>query len=264
VTSFGRAQIAASLRAAGCVFAEAEADVLLATTRDPGVLAAMVARRSAGFPLEQVVGWADFCGVRVTVAEGVFVPRPRSELLVHAATRAIQEAGRSPIVVDLCCGTGAIGAAIAARVPAIRLHAADIDPAAVRCARANLAPGGGTRVHEGDLFAALPPELSGKVTVLVANVPYVPTAELALMPAEARCHEPRAALDGGADGLAVLGRVAVGAIGWLEPGGVVLMETSRAQRDQAMALLAGHGLEAATAHQDDLDATIVTGRRPAA
>ncbi|MYR62648.1 putative protein N(5)-glutamine methyltransferase, partial [Streptomyces sp. SID625] len=96
----------------------------------------------------------------------------------------------------------------------VELHAADIDPAAVRCARRNIAPAGG-RVHHGDLYAALPADLRGRVDVLAANVPYVPTGEVPLLPSEARDHEPPAALDGGADGLDVLRRVAAGAPDWL-------------------------------------------------
>ncbi|HEU5107029.1 MAG TPA: putative protein N(5)-glutamine methyltransferase, partial [Micromonosporaceae bacterium] len=233
---------------------EDEADVLLATSTDPATLDAMAARRSAGVPLEYVVGWADFCGVRVTVTEGVFVPRPRSALLVREAARV---AARGATVVDLCCGTGAIGAALAARVPGIELHAADLEPAAVACARANLA----APVHRGDLFDALPAGLRGRIDVLVANVPYVPTGELALLPAEARLHEPRSGLDGGPDGLAVLRRVAAGAPDWLAPGGSVLMETSRAQQPAALAVLAAHGLTARPGEWEDIGATAVIGRR---
>jgi release factor glutamine methyltransferase len=158
--------------------------------------------------------------------------------------------------VDLCCGTGAIGAALAVRVPGIVLHAADLSPDAVRCARANLA----APVHRGDLFDALPDHLRGRIDVLVANVPYVPTDEVDLLPAEARLHEPRDVLDGGPDGLAVLRRVAAGAPVWLAAGGAVLMETSRAQRAAALRALTDHGLRAAWAYDADLDATVVIGR----
>jgi release factor glutamine methyltransferase len=253
-----RTAIAARLRAAGCVFAEDEADVLLATSTDPAVLAAMVDRRAAGAPLEYVVGWADFCGVRVRVADGVFVPRPRTAFLVREAAGIATALARAPLVVDLCCGTGAIGAALVARVPGMRLHAADLSPAAVRCARANLS----VPVHSGDLFDALPGDLRGRVDVLVANVPYVPTGEIGLLPVEARLHEPREVLDGGPDGLAVLRRVAAGAPDWLAPGGAALMETGRAQRPTALRVLAASGLLAAAAYDPDLDATVVIGRRP--
>src|SRR5262245_29444624 len=123
------------LRAAGCVFAEDEARLLVGAARSPADLAAMVDRRAAGLPIEYVVGWAEFAGLRVAVAPGVFVPRRRTEFLVDQAA-ALTRPGA--VVVDLCCGSGAVGAALAAAVEGIELHAADIDPAAVRCARRNL------------------------------------------------------------------------------------------------------------------------------
>ncbi|GGQ13867.1 putative protein N(5)-glutamine methyltransferase [Streptomyces roseolilacinus] len=252
----------AALRAAGCVFAEDEAELLLAAARTPAALAAMVARRAAGHPLEHVVGWAEFGGLRVAVDEGVFVPRRRTEFLVEQAA-ALAPRGARPVVVDLCCGTGALGAALVTALDgAAELHAADIDPAAVRCARRNVAPLGG-RVHEGDLFAALPSALRGRVDVLLANVPYVPTAEVALLPAEARLHEALVALDGGADGLDVLRRVAARAEHWLAPGGSLLFETSGAQAPAAVRIAEGSGgLAARTATCDDRYATVVIATRP--
>ncbi len=179
--------IATRLRAAGCVFAEEEARLLIAAARDPSELDAMVERRAAGLPLEQVIGWAEFCGLRILVEPGVFVPRSRTEFLMEQAAAL---ASPGAVVVDMCCGSGAVGAALAAAVPGVELHAADIDPVAVRCARRNLAALGG-HVHQGDLYAALPAGLRGGVDVLVVNGPYVPTQEIELLPREAREHEPR-------------------------------------------------------------------------
>ncbi|GAB2608451.1 putative protein N(5)-glutamine methyltransferase [Streptomyces capparidis] len=253
------ASLVRRLRAAGCVFAEDEARILLAAARTPGELAALAERRASGTPLEHLVGWAGFHGLRVAVDPGVFVPRRRSEFLVdHAAALAPP----APVVVDLCCGSGALSAALAAVVRPAELHAGDIDPAAVRCARRNLAPAGGL-VHRGDLFRALPHDLRGRVDVLLANVPYVPTGDLPLLPCEARDHEARTALDGGPDGLAVLRRVAAEAGSWLAPGGTLLTETGAHQADAAAATLARHGLLPGIAHRPDLDATVVTGTRPA-
>jgi release factor glutamine methyltransferase len=258
-----REDLVARLRAGGCVFAEDEADVLLAAAADTEHdLAELVDRRLRGLPLEHVVGWADFCGVRVVVEPGVFVPRPRTELMVREAT-AIAERLPAPVtVLDLCCGCGAIGAVLAREVPGIVLHAADVDPAAVACARRNLAPLGAA-VHQGDLFAALPAMLRGQIGVLTANVPYVPTGALGLMPAEARLYEPRAALDGGDDGLSVLRRVAAGAPRWLAPAGAVLMETSHQQATSASRALDEAGLTARIVHCDELDTAVVVGHRPA-
>jgi release factor glutamine methyltransferase len=253
--------VAQRLRAAGCVFAEDEARLLLDAAATPEELADMVERRAAGVPLEHVLGWADFCGLRVAVEPGVFVPRRRTELLVRLAAGLARPGA---VVVDLCCGSGAVGAAVAAAVGPIELHAADVDPVAVRCARHNLRAVGG-HVYEGDLDEPLPAALRGRVEVLVANVPYVPTAELDLLPAEARLHEPRVALDGGEDGLDVLRRVVALAPRWLAPGGHLLVEASEPQAPEAAAVMAAGGLVPRLVADDDLEATVVVGEnaRPA-
>ncbi|SOB86178.1 putative protein N(5)-glutamine methyltransferase [Streptomyces sp. 1331.2] len=265
-----RSTVISRLRAAGCVFAEDEARILLTAASTPAELAAMVRARGAGHPLEHVVGWAEFAGLRIAVDPGVFVPRRRSEFLAAAATaltgpptlrlRGLPDGPGGPgtVVLDLCCGSGALGAAVAAGAAhPIELHAADIDPGAVRCARRNLA-GTGARVYQGDLFAALPAALRGRVDVLIANVPYVPTGDLALLPPEARLHEARPALDGGADGLDVLRRVVAEAPQWLAPGGSLLFETSERQAPTALAVTRAAGLAAVEGRHEDLDATVVT------
>ena len=275
--------VIARLRGAGCVFAEEEAAILAGTARTPAELDAMVARRAAGEPLEQVVGWAEFCGRRVFVDPGVFVPRRRSEFLVSVALGFARERPRggradgAPVIVDLCCGTGALGLAVAAGLavelgrpatpgpekglallPGVELYAADLDPAAVAGARRNVEPAGG-HVYAGDLFAALPDSLRGRISVLICNAPYVPTAEIAFMPAEAREHEAPMALDGGTDGLAILRRAAAGAGSWLTPGGVLLVETSERQAPSMTAAMTAAGLAARVHEDDDSGATVVTG-----
>jgi release factor glutamine methyltransferase len=263
--------IAARLRAAGCVFAEDEARLLTWAARTPAGLAAMVDRRAAGEPLELVLGWAEFCGLRIAVEPGVFIPRRRTEFLVReavalartAAGEGGQDAGPSrPVVVDLCCGSGAVGAALAAALGRVELYAADVDPAAVRCARRNVATAAG-RVYQGDLFQPLPARLQGRVSLLAANVPYVPTGEVGLLPPEARLHEPRVALDGGVDGLEVLRRVTAAAPLWLAPGGHLLVETSERQAHGAVEAFARDGLIPRVARSGKLHATVVIGTRPA-
>jgi release factor glutamine methyltransferase len=290
-----RSAIVTSLRAAGCVFAEDEARLLISEARTPAQLAAMVDRRAAGQPLEYVLGWAEFCGLRIAVDPGVFIPRRRTEFLVRRAVAlARRAAGRGTVgataagpatapagqasgpagqasgpagqatasapavVVDLCCGSGAVGAALAAALGPVELHAADIDPAAVRCARRNIAAAGG-HVYQGDLYEPLPASLRGRVDILAANVPYVPTGEVGLLPPEARAYEPRVALDGGADGLDVLRRVTAGAALWLAPGGHLLVETSERQAPRAVEAVARDGLIARMARSRKLNATVIVG-----
>ncbi len=245
-----KAEIVAALRDAGCVYAEEEAALILGDPRSPEEL---IARRVAGEPLELVLGWAEFRGLRIAVSPGVFVPRRRTEFL---AGLAIQHVGA--VCVDLCCGSGAIAAAVLAEAPATVVHAADIDPVAVACARRNLPEGS---VHQGDLFEALPPALAGRIDVLVANTPYVPSTEIGLMPAEARDWEPLATLDGGPDGLRLLRRIAHGARDWLTPGGVLLIEVSERQLPPARAAYDEAGLEPGEAQDEDSGAAVVIGRR---
>lgn len=243
------------LRAAGCVFAEDEAELIISTATTPDELAAMVRMRVDGLPLEHVLGWAEFCGLRVAVDHGVFVPRRRTEFLVR---QAVALAGPRSVVVDLCCGAGAVGVALAAALPQIELHASDIEPAAVACARRNVGAAGG-QVYEGDLYDALPAALRGRVDVLAANVPYVPSEAVGLLPPEARIHEPLVALDGGTDGLDLLRRVAAAAPEWLAAGGSLFFETSERQARTAVEAVARSGLRARAVSSDELSATVIIG-----
>lgn len=247
--------VVARLRAAGCVFAEDEARLLRAAATTSAELDALVERRVDGAPLETLLGWAEFCGLRIVVEPGVFVPRQRTAFLVEQAAMLARP---RDVVVDLCCGSGAVGAAIAAAVPGVEVWAADIEPAAVRCARRNLPP---DRVYEGDLYAALPTHLRGRVDLLVVNAPYVPTDAIATMPPEARDHEPRVALDGGVDGLDVQRRVAADAPAWLRPGGALLIETGADQAPHTAAAFDAAGLAPRVTHSEDLYATVVVGMR---
>jgi len=239
------------------VFAEDEARLLLTEAGSPSALEEMVVRRVEGEPLEHVLGWAEFAGLRIAVDDGVFVPRRRTEALVE---EAVALAGPGAVVVDLCCGSGALGVAVASVVDGVELHAADVDPAAVACARTNVGRVGG-RAYVGDLYAALPPSLRGRIDLLLANVPYVPSAAIALMPPEARLHEARVALDGGPDGLDVARRVIAGAPLWLAPGGSLLFETSEAQAAAAVDTVAAAGLRARVVADDERGATVVVGTR---
>jgi len=248
-----RSALTARLRAAGCVYAEDEASLLLEAADDDAHLEAMVERRVAGEPLEQVLGWAEFMGLRLVVAPGVFVPRARTGLLARLAVEGL---GPDARVLDLCCGTGALAAVLARDHEGIELWASDIDRAAVGCATRNLPA---AQVRQGDLFDALPPSLRGSFDVVVVNAPYVPSAAVATMPREARDHEALVTLDGGRDGLDLQRRVIAQATGWLVPGGRLIIETSRGQAGATLALFSAAGFDARVVLDDDLDATAVVG-----
>lgn len=251
------AALVARLRAAGCVFAEDEAAALLDAAGTPDELESMAVRRIGGEPLEQVIGWAAFDGIRVRVLPGVFVPRLRTTLLVRIAAACVARSVDSAAtrVFDIGCGSGGIGAAVAARVPEVEVWAVDVDPDAVACARLNLPP---ERVLLGDLYAPLPAGL--RAQVICANAPYVPTDAIALMPPEARDHEHLVALDGGPDGLAVQRRVIAGAGTRLVEGGSLLIETSRAQAPLTAAAARAAGLTVRIHTDDDVDGTVVEAR----
>jgi len=230
------------LRAAGCVFAEEEAALLLAETDDAAELERMTQLRVDGLPLEHVLGWAEFYGRRYVVAPGVFVPRPRTE---HLVDLAVARGGST--VLDLCCGSGAVGATVAHELQA-ELYSAELDPVAVAVARQNV-----PRVFEGDLYEPLPRGLAFDLIVVIA--PYVPTEEIALLPHEARDFEPLLALDGGTDGLALVRRILAEAGDWLALDGALLTEVSEEQAPAVVELAAAYGFAAA------VDETVVTVTR---
>ncbi|QOR72459.1 putative protein N(5)-glutamine methyltransferase [Ruania alkalisoli] len=230
-----RPELVRQLRAAGCVFAEEEAALLEAAASDPVQLERLVARRTAGEPLELVLGWVDFDGIRLGTAAGVFVPRARTQHLVEVAAALAPTGG---VVADVCCGIGAVAAALGRRRPDLRLIACDVDPAATCAARHNLP---GIDVVTGDLLEALPVTERGRLDMVVANTPYVPTDELHTMPREAREHEPALALDGGSDGLDVQRRLAVQARTWMAPGAALLTEIAADQWPAARDLFQAAG-----------------------
>lgn len=215
----------ARLRAAGCVYAEDEASVLLESGGD---IETLLARREAGEPLEYVIGWAQFDGLRIPVAPGVFIPRRRTQALL---ARALTISGERAAVLELCCGAAPVAVALKARLPDLHVCATDVDEVAVACARQTLPD-----VYCGDLFAPVPRQ---RFDLIVANAPYVPTDALATLPRETRS-EHVVGLDGGADGLDVHRRIAGEAAEWLNPGGAVLCEVAPEQAESLMRVYAGY------------------------
>lgn len=231
------------LAAAGCVFPHDEAEVLLASADTDAQLEAMMERRVLGEPLEYVVGWAEFDGMRIPVRPGVFIPRRRTHALLAQSLTMLLHGAQ---VLDLCCGAGPVAAALLRRRPDLRVCASDLDPEAVECARA-LVP----RVYCGDLFAPIPRQ---RFDLVVANAPYVPTDSLTVLPRESRA-EALTALDGGTDGLEIHRRIAAQATEWLQPGGSVLTEVSPGQVDSLMAVYALYEVTARV--DEDLEVAVV-------
>ncbi|MFB2585246.1 putative protein N(5)-glutamine methyltransferase [Herbiconiux liukaitaii] len=268
-------KVVVRLRGAGCVFAEEEARLIVEVVAERAggiaLLDELVAGRVGGAPLEHLLGWAEFDGLRVLVGPGVFVPRTRTRFLVECAMEVVRH---DSVVLDLCCGSGAVATAITARLALAErevarageadlagvgeVWACDVDGAAVEWARRNV---GAERVRQGDLFEALPRELVGRLDVVVVNAPYVPSIAIRTMPPEARLHEARVALDGGDDGLDVHRRIAKEAGRWLAPGGHLLIETSESQASATRSIFLSAGLPAEIRRSDELDATVVIAHR---
>lgn len=247
--------LVARLRASGSVFAEeelAELQRAADASDDPVALEMFVERRTLGEPIEHIVGSARFGELRVVVHQGVFVPRRRTELLatiVAERLRALADHDeRPPRLLDFGCGTGAIAALATHRVPGIDVVAVDADPGAVACARVNLP---GALVLQASALDALDAHTTAPFDVIAANLPYVPTAELALMPHEARDFEPLLALDGGSDGLEPLHEHAWAMAARLRTGGIAVTEVAPHQVDTATAMLEQAGFSSIAVRTDD-------------
>jgi release factor glutamine methyltransferase len=238
-----RTRVLRALAEGGCVAPPAEADALLeASSAGVGPIEELIARRLRGEPLAWIAGSVRFCGVRVHVDPGVFVPRPHTEALVRRAVDLLPDAG---IAVDLCTGSGAVAAVLAAAHPRAAVVATDVDPVAVTCARRN-----GVRALVGDLDEPLSLSLRGRVDLMTAVVPYVPSEELHLLPRDVLANEPRRALDGGRRGMTVLVRVARAAARWLRAGGSVLLELGGDQAAEVATTLEEVGCSVIRVHRD--------------
>ena len=248
-----RTSVTRMLAEAGCIAASAEADELIqAAAGDDGVLEDMVSRRAEGEPLAWLTGTVTFCGLSLFVAPGVYVPRRQTEPLARRAATLLPPAG---VAVDLCTGAGAIAAVLTAAVPSARVLATELDVGAARCARRN-----GVEVFEGFLDDPLPHALEGRVDVLTAVVPYVPTDSLRLLPRDVQAFEPRLALDGGANGTDLLGEVARRSTRWLKPSGWLLLELGGDQASVMERLLRDVGFEGIDVMVDEDDARAICGR----
>jgi release factor glutamine methyltransferase len=215
----------------------------------------LVRARAAGTPLQYVTGEVCFRHLVLKVRPGVFIPRPETEVLVDIALARLadDDVPAEPIVVDCCTGSGAVALSIALEMPAARVWATEIEAEVAAVARDNAERCGladRVTVLEGDLLRPLPEETRGAVTALVANPPYVPSADIAGLPPEVGDFEPLTALDGGLDGLAFARSIMVGARDRLAPGGLLAMELDTDRCKAAAAELEALGYEEVTVRAD--------------
>ena len=224
-TSTLLAELTARLSRAGVIAAEEEANELLARADGDGrLLDSLVARRLTGEPLAWVTGSTSFCGIEIRVDPGVYVPRWQSEPLARRAVHFLPATG---VAIDLCTGSGAIARTLMVNRPGAHVVACDIDERAVTCAAAN-----GVEVYRGDLFDPLPRTLEGRVDVIVAVVPYVPTPELPLLQRDTFAFESTLSYDGGSDGTDILRRVLRESPRFLRRGGALLLELGGNQAEE--------------------------------
>ena len=238
-----------TLRAAGLATARQDAEWLLAEelgvsrldlyTDPPAVgaaaarrYAAALARRAAHEPLQHLLGWEEFRGLRFGVGPAVLIPRPETELLVEWALEFVPPGAT---VCDLGTGSGCVAAAIATARPDARVLAVELSAAARAVAARNLAALAGW---------------AGAVDLIVANPPYIPTGALPALPAEVRAWEPRRALDGGSDGMAVSRRIIAGAPGVLAGGGALALEIGEGQAPPLAATMRARGFVDVTTRHD--------------
>jgi len=228
------------LAAAGCVSAPEEAAELLTAAPGPVALESWLRRREQGEPLPWITGTIRFCGRTLHAAPGVYVPRFQTEELARRAAALLPPGGRA---LDLCTGIGAVASHLKAEVPTASVVGLDIDRRAAACARRNGVP---------SAVADLAGPVGGPAMfdVVTAVAPYVPTGDLRFLPADVQRHEPRLALDGGADGLDLVRRTVAAAVRLLRPGGWLLVEVGGGQ-DEVLATIGDPAFDRVTPWRDE-------------
>jgi len=223
------------------------------------LLRQLVQRRGERIPLQHLIGSTSFCGYEIKVNQNVLIPRPETELLAEAGWKFLNEleslaasrARSHPTALDFGTGSGCIAIALAAKCPTIRLVASDLSAAALEVAQENARQNGvADRIEfrPGDGFSAIHP--GEQFDLIVSNPPYIPSREIDSLEPEVRDHDPRLALDGGADGLEFYRKLAAAAGSWLRPEGRIMMEFGAGQAGAVAELLTGRDWIIASVHAD--------------
>ncbi|MDH7501500.1 MAG: peptide chain release factor N(5)-glutamine methyltransferase [Verrucomicrobiota bacterium] len=213
----------------------------------------LVRRRGNREPLQHLVGTVSFCGYEIAVNRDVFIPRPETELLAEQCWILLEQSGiESPTVVDVGTGSGCVAIALALRCPAAKITAVDISEAALVVARSNAARHrveGRITFCCGDAFS--PIAKGTRFDLIVSNPPYIPTDEISRLQPEVRDYDPRIALDGGADGLGFIRRLAVEAADYAAPMGRLMIELGDGQDEIARGIFGASGWNVEDVKVDD-------------
>lgn len=215
---------------------------------DQATLTSLVARRASREPLQHLIGFQEFWGLKFIVGPDIFIPRPETECIIEAALtfREALQSQASPIVVDIGTGSGCLAVTLAKEIPQAQVFATDLSSEALCVAAENARAhgvSGRLRFLAGDLYEPLRRQgLAGRINLLVSNPPYIPQASLEGLQPEVRDYEPRMALDGGVDGLEVYRLLLAEAPAFLAPGGVMILELGQGQAADVRALAIRSGL----------------------
>lgn len=212
----------------------------------------LIMRRGRREPVAYIIGKKEFMGRDFSVGAGALVPRPETELMTERGIEAIRNAN-SPLAAELCCGSGAAGICLALANNECRLLLTDISEECLAIARANVEAyklSERTELIKSDLFEGWPGKYAGSLALIIANPPYIRSAELDSLEPEVSLHEPRLALDGGPDGLDLYRRIAREAPRWLKAQGVLVMEVGHDQSRDVGQLLEEAGFKDIRYHND--------------
>ena len=245
----------------GCALGMSREELMIAATRKVSVAESdryedLLRRRLNREPLAYITGQQEFWSLGFLVSCDVLVPRPETETLVERALKHLAAINNheAPRILELGTGSGAIAVALASELPQAEIVATEIAPAALQIARRNASRNGvsnAIRFLQGDLFTALDQELERDFDLILSNPPYVPRGEIAHLEAEVSRWEPRAALDGGVDGLDFYRRIIEEAPGYLRQGGAVAVEIGAAIGSLVLALFRNNPAYGDTGvHQD--------------